>query len=642
MDSNLSPHAAVFQPQSARIENPLESSSTNMSDKGDAQDRTKKRKRPKMRTPAQVLSRAVSMSCKEKDVEQGLGAFNAFLVDYPDVAIPNQVFNSLIALCSGMGSMASGAPPGRGEKKDRGDSKNDKSHNHRKPPNERDSAEETTTTTPSSSSSSPSSTTPGNSDHADAGETAKPLPPDASKVREYQDRAFDLYRRAAAQEGVKLQEAAYTSLIRICAARDDGSEARRLLNELRAQGEQPRLRTFTPILMAYTNCNDSTSAFTLYDEMLQDGLDLTEREYMLLIRVATVCKEWDRGTVIIRSFAEDVLRPERRNWDVLVAWFEADSSRSSNSEPWIATMDAPMDLKQGVCGACGTKLRSIDLSEEHRQRMLEQVAGLAGAGGEKSCKAWKCFTDWLSRRRDKQAANQVTGMDVIIDGANVGYYKQNFAGAPKHVDYEQIDQIIRHFEAAGKQVMLFLHKRHLFEQNLPAKYRHIVDRWREQKVMYNTPVGSNDDWYWLYAALWLGGSVQLVTNDEMRDHHFQMLSHRDFQRWKERHQVHFEFSREGIRGHREVVTYAPPAYSVRMQEDSKGKAWHVPALLEDQSPLGTDFVTESKPVLPESVRWICFRRDCHIRTAITPTRGLAKTLERSNLDSPRAKTSEPS
>ncbi len=31
----------------------------------------------------------------------------------------------------------------------------------------------------------------------------------------------------------------------------------------------------------------------------------------------------------------------------------------------------------------------------------------------------------------------------------------------------------------------------------------------------------------------------VVTNDEMRDHHFQMLSHRSFLRWKERHCVRF-------------------------------------------------------------------------------------------------------
>ena len=33
----------------------------------------------------------------------------------------------------------------------------------------------------------------------------------------------------------------------------------------------------------------------------------------------------------------------------------------------------------------------------------------------------------------------------------------------------------------------------------------------------------------------------MVTNDEMRDHHFQMLSPRSFARWKERNQIHFNY-----------------------------------------------------------------------------------------------------
>merc|ERR1712166_1087740 len=33
----------------------------------------------------------------------------------------------------------------------------------------------------------------------------------------------------------------------------------------------------------------------------------------------------------------------------------------------------------------------------------------------------------------------------------------------------------------------------------------------------------------------------VVTNDEMRDHHFQMLAPKFFLRWKERHQIHFDF-----------------------------------------------------------------------------------------------------
>ncbi len=42
-------------------------------------------------------------------------------------------------------------------------------------------------------------------------------------------------------------------------------------------------------------------------------------------------------------------------------------------------------------------------------------------------------------------------------------------------------------------------------------------------------------------AAFIGAGVMVVTNDEMRDHHFQMLSQRKFLRWKERHCVRFNF-----------------------------------------------------------------------------------------------------
>ena len=56
--------------------------------------------------------------------------------------------------------------------------------------------------------------------------------------------------------------------------------------------------------------------------------------------------------------------------------------------------------------------------------------------------------------------------------------------------------------------------------------------------LFTTPGGSNDDWYWLYAAVTAGPEGKLVTNDELRDHVFQMLpAPRLFYKWKERHQA---------------------------------------------------------------------------------------------------------
>ena len=76
--------------------------------------------------------------------------------------------------------------------------------------------------------------------------------------------------------------------------------------------------------------------------------------------------------------------------------------------------------------------------------------------------------------------------------------------------------------------------------DLSARHLHLAftPHFRIADELYTTPDGSNDDWYWLYAAVHAGPGCILVTNDELRDHVFQMLpSPQKFYKWKERHQV---------------------------------------------------------------------------------------------------------
>ena len=161
--------------------------------------------------------------------------------------------------------------------------------------------------------------------------------------------------------------------------------------------------------------------------------------------------------------------------------------------------------------------------------------------------------------------------DVVIDGANVGYYKQNFANAPKHVDYKQIDWVVQHFQNESKNVLLVMHERHFASFMIPHWAKPIVEKWSRDGVLYKTPFGSNDDWFWMHASLWCGKSTMVLSNDLMRDHHFQMLAKRSFLRWKERHQVHFSFgewySISGENRRKLVLTY-PDIYSRRIQRIS--------------------------------------------------------------------------
>lgn len=70
--------------------------------------------------------------------------------------------------------------------------------------------------------------------------------------------------------------------------------------------------------------------------------------------------------------------------------------------------------------------------------------------------------------------------------------------------------------------------------------RALLARLRGEGRLYAAPHGSNDDWYWLHAAVAARGGGLLVSNDEMRDHAFALLAPRFVGRWKERHQCRYD------------------------------------------------------------------------------------------------------
>lgn len=131
------------------------------------------------------------------------------------------------------------------------------------------------------------------------------------------------------------------------------------------------------------------------------------------------------------------------------------------------------------------------------------------------------FQSHLSTLREKYG-----DIDVIVDGANVGYYKQNYANAPPHVDYSQINFMLIRLQSLGYKPLLILHCRHINYKYLSLSEEHIelIETWKRLGLLYATPGGCNDDWYWLYCAVML--RCKVVTNDEMRDHFFLMLSPR--------------------------------------------------------------------------------------------------------------------
>ena len=201
---------------------------------------------------------------------------------------------------------------------------------------------------------------------------------------------------------------------------------------------------------------------------------------------------------------------------------------------------------------------------------------------------WESFKALLATRE-----REGSYWDVIVDGANVGYYQMNFGGAPPHVDYNQIDWVVKHFEGLGLKVLVVMHSRHFKGKMFPKFAEPIVKRWDQSGGLLRTPLGGNDDWYWLHASLFGGLGQQaggqggggedkdkakrveklpyFVSNDELRDHQFMMLAARELYRWKERRAVKFSFGDwNATKKQRELSVAMPKGYSERVQARPAG------------------------------------------------------------------------
>lgn len=409
----------------------------------------------------------------------------------------------------------------------------------------------------------------------------------------------------------QLKETTYTAMIRCYSINADVQKAYELYLEMQDNDVTPKLRTFLPMLTQYTAESNLNQSLKLFDELTTKyKLTPSEREYVLVLQVTCVNKN-SRFYDILNSFKEDVLVPSSDTWTVMKAWFS-----SLDTEQYLIHESTVNDA--GIIQVNNEKLQSIDLNSETKQLLLSQIEEFAidqktrvsvnsstdepaseevqvgkkrkhsVAESSVRLEKWSKFKVWLDNILEKRC-----GYDVIVDGANVGYYKQNYAGAPSHVDYHQINAMLLKLRHLGYNPLLILHCRHLFKNVVPNDAAAVVDKWRADGILFETPGGCNDDWFWLYMAMYL--NCKIVTNDEMRDHHFLMLSPRSFARWRERNQIHFSFGTwlntstydSGATGMiRDANLVIPKVYSHRTQiisysNSNRLPSYYVPLLESD-------------------------------------------------------------
>jgi proteinaceous RNase P len=391
-------------------------------------------------------------------------------------------------------------------------------------------------------------------------------------------------------------EMTLTAMARAAAAEGDPERALQLAEEAAERFEageadlQPRLRTFTPALLGFCSRDELAGAVRVTRELArfsaQHGLEILLTEAELAQMLAACVRARERGgqgaaeptalaAAVLEEMTENLATLSEGTLDLLRAWFEGDG-------------DAAWEVRRsevsaaGDCSCCGRRLQAIDLDEEQFKAFSAGISKLAaerersngpkkkGPGGrdEPQLSKFEEFSQWLQRKGP---------FDVVVDGANVAMYGQ---AKENHMQPRQITQVVRQIqsEQPDSRVLVVLHNRRVNQLRQSRQGKKVLEQLLRTGVLYATPTGSNDDWYWMHAVVKAGRQGRLISNDQMRDHIFQLLSPKFFPKWRERHQVTFEFWDD-------TLTFQRPAkFSTCIQRDAPPAAeagpaaagWHFP------------------------------------------------------------------
>ncbi|CAI9103964.1 OLC1v1002563C1 [Oldenlandia corymbosa var. corymbosa] len=410
-------------------------------------------------------------------------------------------------------------------------------------------------------------------------------------------KGFEIFEQMG-RDNVAPNEATFTSAARLAAAKKDPDMAFQLVKQMKSCGIVPKLRSYGPALLGFCEKLMADKAYEVDAHMVENGVFAEEPELSALLKLSSEAKIVEKVYEMMHRVRMNVRQVSEGTATVVEDWFTSEGASEVGLANWdVEKVKEGMVkggggwhgqgwlgkgkwrvvrteiMENGVCSSCGEKLVSIDIDPEETENFANSVAKLAS---EREVKAdFMRFQKWLEEHGP---------FDAVVDGANLAltHYKNFNLSQLKHIVNR-----LRKRSKSNKLPLVILHRSRVFGG--PAQdpsNKKLLESWNNAGALYATPLGSNDDWYWLYAAV--KSKCLLVTNDEMRDHLFQLLGTSFFPRWKEKHQVRTALGTDG-----KFTLRMPPKYSIVIQESEQG-SWHVPIVT------GDDLETPRK--------WICATR----------------------------------
>jgi hypothetical protein len=448
--------------------------------------------------------------------------------------------------------------------------------------------------------------------------------------------------------------------IRLLVAEGKAKEAETLLRE-NSDAVEFRLRAYVPVLRLFLELGDGRSAMHLYRVMRDlPSVHFDTETYVHLlaglaeqgcfhpsadpIEIAELGYSPTAGPALLDQIVAEMAKeaieiPEafgKQLRNALAKGFPDSNLEETNSFAPLKLTKArsPVDdliacrvfiePSTGECPVTGVKLRLIHLTEQEKEKLQKSLVALAKTTErefkEKMNKTTTKrqpadvllirFLDWLDCREGRPFTS-------IVDGANVGYFFQNFEGG--RFNFHQIKFVVDSLEQVGENVLVILPGKYGNDSftvtlGLGGTMGHSKQYQTESEIAVRDelvkagkvsfiPFGCLDDFYWIVASVsqqkksrngmdlsvpagneegrWPGTRPILITNDQMRDHRLEMMEPMLFRRWYSNCIVNYNFAAfVGDKCSHPEIGFSPADFFSREiqgnRDESGSMVWHFP------------------------------------------------------------------
>ncbi|XP_028421783.1 mitochondrial ribonuclease P catalytic subunit isoform X1 [Perca flavescens] len=346
----------------------------------------------------------------------------------------------------------------------------------------------------------------------------------------------------------------------------------------------PSPRNYGDIITAAMLNGDTTTAWALYDELIEKGLSPHQETWDTLFKGVGKTNETEaegmsqsehqeRLQGILLYMRNNQIYPQHSLAGSIKTWFE-----SLTGQIWTGSWTSA--TPKGLCRCCGSELESIQLTAEEYQQLKDRVMADIIQGRDVFNKTTpeelEMFKAFVKRK---------PAFDVVVDGLNVANTNKD-----KSRQSETLLAVVSELEGQGLTVLV-LGRKHMLRPSRSWE-RHNMNLIQQKAHCFFTENISEDDPFLLYATLHSGNHCRFVSRDLMRDHKACLpdgATRRLFFKWQRGHQLVVDGY---VAAGRRVRFQSILSYDTIVQ--TSADSWHVP--FDD---------TEDRSTYEVPQRWLC-------------------------------------